>query len=270
MGMEIDWANNLIKITSPTTSVDAQTLHDFIEDQMATPRGLTEGDILLPEGKIADPGNPGVYSQIILQLNSPWQIQFWQGSGYATVYGGKIVGGLNNQPIKATGAAGDITVLISPVDGLATVIETGTSGLTEAESQALLDIAADIGTINTNIGTISTSIGTIEASLTSIEGDISTMQGDIGAIELSISGINSSIITITTDIGTIQTDISNLAATSQFMADIEGGRWQIDVDAKQMVFYKSDNMTEVARFNLYDELGSPTADPSRIAERSRA
>ena len=42
MGLEVDWFNKLILVTSPTTSVDGQVLHDFIEDQMATPRGMTE------------------------------------------------------------------------------------------------------------------------------------------------------------------------------------------------------------------------------------
>ena len=118
MGLQIDWYNKLVKVTSPTTEVDGQSLHDFIEDAMASARGLSEEDIIQPEGKIEDPNNPGVYSQIILVFNSPWQIQFWGGSGYTKIYGAKIVGGLADQPMKATGTAGDITVLESPVDGL--------------------------------------------------------------------------------------------------------------------------------------------------------
>lgn len=125
MPLEIDWENELILITSPTTDVDAQELHDFVEDQMATPVGQTHEDILTPIGKIEDPNNPGVYSQIILPINSPWQIQFWAGSGYTRIYGGKITGGLGNQPMKATGTAGDITVLESPVDGLTVVSGSG-------------------------------------------------------------------------------------------------------------------------------------------------
>ena len=35
MGLNIDWFNEIIEITSPTTEVDAQVLHDFIEDEMA-------------------------------------------------------------------------------------------------------------------------------------------------------------------------------------------------------------------------------------------
>jgi hypothetical protein len=118
MGLEIDWENELILVTSPTTDVDAQTLHDFIEDQMATPVGSLHEDIQQPEGKIEDPLQPGVYSQIIMIINSPWQIQFWGGSGYTRIYGGKVVGGLGGEPFKATGTAGDITVLESPVDGV--------------------------------------------------------------------------------------------------------------------------------------------------------
>lgn len=127
MALLLDYFNKIIAITSPTIEVDAQELSDFIEDGMATPVGLLSdgandsflGDIQKPEGKIEDENNPGLFSQIIIILNPEWQIQFWQGSGYTRLFGGKIVGGVAGQPMKATGAAGDITVLESPVDGLA-------------------------------------------------------------------------------------------------------------------------------------------------------
>ena len=134
MPLEIDFFAQLIKVTSPTVEVDAQVLHDFVEDQMAWLPGILHSDILQPEGKIEDPVNPGVFSQIILVFNSPWQIQFWPGSGYTRIHGGKIVGGLNDQVIKATGAAGDITVLESPVDGITVV--TG-SALTTPQADQL-------------------------------------------------------------------------------------------------------------------------------------
>lgn len=138
MGLAIDWNNNIIGVTSPDTDVDGQTLHDFIEDQMASPIGMNFGDILQPEGKIEDPTNPGVYSQIIMVLHSPWQIQFWGGSGYSRIYGAKIVGGLSDQPLKATGTAGDITVLESPVDGV-TVGVSGGAGVTEQDFHDYMD-----------------------------------------------------------------------------------------------------------------------------------
>jgi hypothetical protein len=139
MGLQIDWFNQVVQVTSPTVAVDVQVLHDFIEDQRAMPPYSADDEIILPEGKIEDPNNPGIFSQIILVFLSPWQIQFWGGSGYTRIFGGKVVGGLNNEPLKATGTAGDITVLESPVDGLAVV--TATSGLTAAESAALIEVS---------------------------------------------------------------------------------------------------------------------------------
>ena len=40
--------------------------------------------------------------------------------------------------------------------------------------------------------------------------------------------------------------------------DIQYGRWYINNN--QMIFYKEDNVTEVARFNLFDDNGNPTMD----------
>ena len=56
----------------------------------------------------------------------------------------------------------------------------------------------------------------------------------------------------------LQTDIS-------FLKGIEGGRWKIV--SNQMVFYDSDNTTEIARFNLLDSSGTPTM--SNVFERTR-
>lgn len=51
--------------------------------------------------------------------------------------------------------------------------------------------------------------------------------------------------------------------------DFQEGRWRIN--GSQMVFYKEDNVTEIARFNLFDGNGTPfTTDPRAISERRRA
>ena len=143
MPLSIDYPSRLVLITAPDTEISAQALHDFIEDEMASPLGLLSngtapfyGDIIVPEGKVADPNNPGIFSQIIIKLNLDWQIQFWQGSGYSRFYGGKIVGGFNGQPFKATGAAGDLTVIETPVDGVTVV--TGSS-ITEQDKDDIAE-----------------------------------------------------------------------------------------------------------------------------------
>ena len=54
-------------------------------------------------------------------------------------------------------------------------------------------------------------------------------------------------------------------ADIQFLKDIEGGRWRVVQD--QMIFYKADNETEIARFNLFDIEGKPAIE--KITERRR-
>ena len=203
MPLQTDWYNKLVLVTFPTTQVTAQELHDFIEDEMAAPVGLLSdgtapfhGDIIVPEGKVVDENNPGVYSQIILKLNLEWQIQFWQGSGYTRIYGGKIVGGVNGQPLKATGAAGDISVLESPVDGVTTVVMGSNPWDTEVPANPA--------------------------------------PGSFGEL------------------------VKSVGISIDFLKEMEGGRWEID--GNQMIFYGEDNITEVARFNLFDSDGSPTSD----------
>ena len=41
-----------------------------------------------------------------------------------------------------------------------------------------------------------------------------------------------------------------------YLKDITDGRWRIV--SNQMIFYKSDNITELARFNLFDSSGIPS------------
>jgi hypothetical protein len=145
MPLQLDYFNKLILVTSPDTETTVQVLADFIEDQMASPEGMVSdgvnwdfrGDVARPEGKLEDANNPGVFTQIILQLNPDWQLQFWGGSGYTTIRGGKLIGGLNGEVIKATGTAGDVTVLETQVDG--TVVATG-SGLDAGQDTKLTRI----------------------------------------------------------------------------------------------------------------------------------
>lgn len=51
----------------------------------------------------------------------------------------------------------------------------------------------------------------------------------------------------------------------EYIKDVESGRWKMEND--QMIFYKADNMTEVVRFNLYNQSGSPAME--NIYERER-
>lgn len=58
---------------------------------------------------------------------------------------------------------------------------------------------------------------------------------------------------------TVSGTLSAAATDIQFLVDIEGGRWKINTATNQMTFYKSDNVTVVATFNLKDETGAATS-----------
>jgi len=164
MPLELDYFNKLIKVTSPDTSTTVQALSDFIEDQMASPVGFTSdgtnwdfrGDVARPEGKLEDPGNPGVFTQIILDINPDWQVQFWGGSGYTRITGGKMIGGLGGEVMKATGTAGDITVLETQVDG---TYVASVSGVREAVWNADTGDYTVAGSFGAKILTVSKWLG---------------------------------------------------------------------------------------------------------------
>ena len=52
--------------------------------------------------------------------------------------------------------------------------------------------------------------------------------------------------------------VDQMSTTIGQLYDIQYGRWKIINN--QMIFYKDDNSTEVARFDLYDDSGNATMD----------
>lgn len=63
----------------------------------------------------------------------------------------------------------------------------------------------------------------------------------------------------------IYTQLILVSGSVDFIRHIEGGRWRIT--GNQMIFFKEDNTTVVATFDLFDQFGSPTED--EVMERQR-
>jgi hypothetical protein len=99
--------------------------------------------------------------------------------------------------------------------------------------------------------------GNIIIDSTCIAGKIQLI--GVGTVEADNSGVGCDVDT------SAFLDASVILNELEFIMDIEGGRWRIV--ANQMVFYKEDNTTEVARFNLFDSGGSPTM--TNVFERQR-
>ena len=66
---------------------------------------------------------------------------------------------------------------------------------------------------------------------------------------------------------------TNVYATEEVKIDqkmaryIHTGRWIVDEDAKEMVFYQDDNSTEIARYGFFDKDGE--ASVTQLFERRR-
>ena len=80
---------------------------------------------------------------------------------------------------------------------------------------------------------------------------VSTLTEGKYIIEYTITDNEAEVYIQTEDL-----NIGYLESDLEFIKDIEGGKWEIL--ANQMVFFKSDGVTEIARFNLFDSAGSPS------------
>jgi hypothetical protein len=68
--------------------------------------------------------------------------------------------------------------------------------------------------------------------------------------------------------GSVQTIDARLTVVSgsvEFLRDMEGGRWKIE--SNRMSFYRSDNSTLIATFDLFDSDGNPSMES--VFERRR-
>ena len=54
--------------------------------------------------------------------------------------------------------------------------------------------------------------------------------------------------------------VNSVTGTIGSLYDAAYGRWKIDKVANQMIFYKADNVTIVATYNLFDDAGAPVFD----------
>ena len=82
-----------------------------------------------------------------------------------------------------------------------------------------------------------------------------TGQGDSTVYASEEQNFTNSAVALAPEIQSIK-DV--LSTDLVFVKDMIGGRWCIDHEAFQMVFYKGDNTTEIARFNLRDKNSNPS------------
>jgi len=120
-----------------------------------------------------------------------------------------------------------------------------------------------------NLGTsMSGQTGSVNYTLYWPSGNTYSARKTTGIYEVvASSGIYGVNISVATDFsGSIVWDVTGTSVyavesieedvNSRFNRLINTGRWEIDASAKQMIFYKDDNTTEIARYDLKDRNGN--------------
>lgn len=93
--------------------------------------------------------------------------------------------------------------------------------------------------------------------------------GSSGQVSASVSVDNAAVAAAVWDrsLGLHQTSgsagwvlerMTVVSASVDFMHAIQGGRWRMDTGSYEMIMYREDNSTEVARFSLHDSAGAPS------------
>ena len=108
-------------------------------------------------------------------------------------------------------------------------------------------------------------------------GSVSGARTNSGVYELgSSTGIYGASVSIANNFqgsifwdvnGTSVYAVEEITADSRMTRLMTSGRWQIDKDSKQMIFYKEDNTTEIMRFDLKDKEGD--ASYTEVFDRSK-
>lgn len=114
-----------------------------------------------------------------------------------------------------------------------------TSGNIDANTVSSIAVTLTSGTI----GLVSASVWDAQR----VDHELSGSFGEgINLISSSISDVNGSLNLVSGAIDTV--------------FDMTAGRWLINTSSNQMIFYKADNVTEVARFDLFGSDGSSSSD----------
>jgi len=196
-----------------------------------------------------------------------------------------LTGEVDIGAVKGVGVT-DVDDFKADVSALATTAQLGTM-----ETNIIAEVDANEVKIDGIVTTLSTMVADVwgygTRTLTSfgtLVADVATAVWAAGSRTLTGFGTLAADIwayatRTLTSFGTLPADVDTqltashgsglwTSAGGEFLEDIQGGRWKIDTALNQMIFYKADNVTEVARFDLFDQFGVPAHE--NVYERRRA
>jgi len=121
----------------------------------------------------------------------------------------------------------------------------------------VLDQTGSVVTARTTDGVHQTAPGIYAAVITFSNDFVGQVVWDTGTFFSSVSYASEDLNGIA-KLDDLYNVVTGMDERIQGIYDVQFGRWKIVNN--QMIFYKDDNVTEVVRFNLFDDAGNPSID----------
>jgi len=162
MAIVPNYYDQVVYITSPTTSVTVQELLNALRAAEDTPEGLAFGGPVatIVDGFVDASGKttlgPGKATGITMTLHDAWYIEFWDGVLLGLVSDGNVAGGLDSRPVRCALGSADTVLQLGAVD--TTIVAGnggGDGGLTTEEHDQLMALdTSGITQLQTGISAI--------------------------------------------------------------------------------------------------------------------
>jgi hypothetical protein len=112
--------------------------------------------------------------------------------------------------------------------------------------------------ITSDVGEVTSNSGIYSASIHVSEGFTGYVLWDTG---------EGTPVFASEDIDNVINTLTLVSSSVDFTKHMTSGRWKLDTSENQMIFYKEDNSTVLATFNLFDSDGSATT--TEVFERRK-
>ena len=185
MAVSVDYLTYEITIPQSDMTLISGTLYEYdVEDFGTELHLIQEAQSGIPHPtmfqRTAVVVIAGINYARAFEVIAPYTIKFEDGQ-----YAVRLVGNNNNLFDEGIIVRNQVSVIPTNSAGLV-IAETGVSGLTPAESAALLQIESDVTLIQADIATMQASVTNIEGDIVTIQTDQGTMAMDIGLLELDV------------------------------------------------------------------------------------
>jgi uncharacterized protein YoxC len=161
-----------------------------------------------------------------------------------------VSGSVNNINDNVSIVLGDLALISTTLDAV-----SGNIDVIGAQNTQILDT---VDSVYNELGQVSSSVAIIESDVKYVSGTVRDINLTLNQVSSSVESVKADVKYISGSIPTIQAKLNDVDFLVSKIYDINYGRWQIT--GNQMIFYKEDNVTEVVRFDLFDETGTPASD----------